>query len=84
MTKTKPTVPYIETANGFVKLFTRDGKNVKMRLKGYMPLKWQLANMKTCTLKQNGAILEPYEKKDGLYSYQIKERDSNEIQISCE
>lgn len=87
LTQRKPQEIYLYQANGRVTEFQREGKGVKLSLSGYMPLKFTLANMKTCSLFKGENMIAPMQSmqdgKTGLKSYQFTETISNGMEIRC-
>ncbi len=59
-----PHRPYLISANGLIRKVRRNGNNLRLVLHGYVPLQVELGNVRTCTLRVNGHLLE--QKRTGL------------------
>lgn len=53
-----PHRPYLISANGLIRMVGRNGNNLRLVLQGYVPLQFDLGNVRTCTLRVNGHSLE--------------------------
>jgi uncharacterized protein (TIGR01370 family) len=79
--KQKPSEPYLMEANARVIAFYRQSKQLMLRLQGYMPVEFTLANTNQCQVVSETA-LKTSDAKNGNIRYQSS-KDSVEIHINC-
>ncbi|MBB72536.1 MAG: hypothetical protein CMF50_09085 [Legionellales bacterium] len=80
----KPKQPYLATANGFVDQFVRDGKTINMKLHGYLPLTFTLANMQGCKLVDgHNQELQAKHSSDGFNTYHLEGTSSGALLVQC-
>ena len=84
MTSKKPKDPYLVSANGRIKTFqfTDDGFNFSIR--SYLPLKFEVANVKRCRIKRGREKLHQNHKKGYTISYYMKNKVDHVIRIDCQ
>lgn len=78
------TVPYLIEANATVTAFERTSTGLRFSLKGYVPLRFTLANTEDCILTQGQKIVKgrPYSKQKGN-RFSLPQTKSADFLLSC-
>ncbi|MDX8389573.1 MAG: bifunctional glycoside hydrolase 114/ polysaccharide deacetylase family protein [Mariprofundaceae bacterium] len=79
--KRAPTQPHLIRANASIMNWSRRGNQVRMRLRGHMPIAFSLN--KPCTLNI-GAQQYSSVKNEGFHTFSLKLKDTGNARISCQ
>ena len=83
ITKNKPTLPYLSDANASIIAFNRDKNSMILKLKGYLPLQWKLANSMNCVVVHDRDVLKGSSDANHMMQFTLSRNESNDIRIEC-
>ncbi len=78
-----PSIPYLVSANGVVKQFTRTDQGLNVILSGYMPLKLTMGNMTNCWMEHAGKQVTPSAVQNDLNDYNTIGETQYAFTIKC-
>lgn len=81
---TQPTQqPYLVSANARLSEWENENRHLRFSLKGYLPLKFTLANITGCSVSANGKPIKAFATKSGASSFRL-DHAAAKIQTSCQ
>lgn len=75
--------PYLEEANAWVTQFVKTPQGFNFSLQGYLPLRFTLANMRSCLLYQNQRLLTGDYLSPGVDAFSLPTTESLNLQVVC-
>lgn len=83
LTSVASNLPYIESANGQLTHFERQGRGLDFSMKSYQPLQLTLNQSPTCRLYQHGTLLRPAIRKGSSSTYEISHYEDLRFKLAC-
>jgi polysaccharide biosynthesis protein PelA len=77
------TIPYLVSANGFVEGFSRHNNETIIKLKGYLPLKFALANVGQCQVSINDQK-QQVSRGVQVSTFQLKDKRVAIVKVTCQ
>jgi hypothetical protein len=83
LTDHPPTAPYLESANGSVLQWDRQGQKIGFRIRGHLPIQAQFAGTsRLCQVKAGGLTIKGVS-KDGHQSFHFAAADTGPATLTC-
>lgn len=77
------TIPFLKDANARVSRFVRTNNGLRFSLDGYVPAKFTLANVDSCTLWLGQEKITPQIEQGGVKSYEFKQGLHYDFTLQC-
>ena len=79
----RSTQPRLVSANARIEQFTQSGKSLKWHLKGYVPLKFRLADVGGCQIRIAGQTVQPIKSSGSFSDFEIKNHVASPLEAIC-
>ena len=78
-----PKRPYLVEANGKISDWQYREHGLQARLEAHVPLQFSFANLQSCRLTADNAVLKPSQVRDNIYTYSLPNHAVATIRIEC-